>query len=634
MNALRYAFLLEQIPLLYAVMLVASLLAALVFHETAPTVLVTAVPAGLAIVTGVRAFKWVRMKEVELTPRQVELQLTITTYLGPVMAFAFTIWAAALFDYGNEFQQALVGMLVVSCLTLTAIILSILPRASMTAVAVACIPFSIKFISSGNVLLISMLLAFCAISILLLQVLRRYSTSFSNLIASQNQLAEQNHEVVQAKRALVRMAYRDELSGLANQAKFNRKLNFMVEKSDSRKKRIYIGIIDLDGFKTINNAYGYQIGDRVLQEVARRLETMMRGHGVVARIDGDEFAFILNDAHTDDEALNAAQRLCLMLEAPYTIDDHHALLTASCGMSCFPDNGLDAETLTSRAQYALQDAKSGTHGPVSIFTQWHESRIQRLSKIEQALRHAIAREELTSVFQPITDLKSGDIVTCEALARWHDPELGVVRPDEFIAIAEQSGLISQLTYLLLKNAATAAKEWPEHVSLSFNVSAKEITNPTAGLRILAILNEVGLDPRRFEVEITETAFLENFEAANATLRGLRSAGISVALDDFGTGQSGLQYVERIEFDKLKIDRAFVSTVESSKKTQHIVEAIADMCSRLKIKTVAEGIEETEQADIMRDLGCEYGQGYLFYKPLKQNQVMEHLWDKDDSTKTA
>ena len=627
-NALRYDFLLEQIPLLYAVMLTASMIAALVFQSSAPTALVTAVPFALACVTMVRAVKWLRMKRKKLSARQIETQLLLTTFLAPIMAFVFTVWAAALFDYGNEYQKALIVLLVLVCAILTAVILSIQPKASNFAVAAACIPFAIKFVSAGEFLLTCMFLVFVLVALLILQVLKRYSVSFTRLIESKIAQDKQNSEIVKAKRALTRLAYRDELSNLPNRRKFDRKLQTLIDNDTAGVAQIYIGIIDLDGFNAINDVYGYAVGDSVLWQVARRLELAIQGQGIVARYDGDEFAFILTSKINRYDAAHFAAKLCGDIETPYEFDNQSAILTASCGISRYPANGVTAETLTNRAYYALHHAKCHAGTKIGTFDQEHENEIQLRSKIKQALRHAIAQDDFLVVFQPIVDLKTRKIVTCEALARWVDADLGNVSPDLFIPIAEQSGVISDLTYLLLKNAAEAATHWPDDVLLSFNMSAQEIVKPTAGLKILSILNDVGLDTRRLEVEITETALLDNFDAANATLRSLRSAGVKVALDDFGTGQSSLQYVEKIDLDKLKIDKAFVDTVESSDKTRHIVRAIADMCNNLNVKTVAEGIEVEAQASIMRDLGCTYGQGYLFDRPLRQAELMGRFNDWD------
>jgi diguanylate cyclase (GGDEF)-like protein len=414
------------------------------------------------------------------------------------------------------------------------------------------------------------------------------------------------------------------LSGLANRRRFLRKLDTLIRTDDDANRRFYVGIIDIDGFRAINDVYGYSAGDRVLSEVAKRLRQSTKGRAIVARYDGDEFAFLLTMTDDDEEAKFIAQRLCNELEAPYAIAGQAAHLTASCGLSTYPNHGTDAETLINRAYYALHHVKDDDNRQLSIFAQEHENEIQERSRIEQALRRAMTTDGFTVAFQPIVDLRTGKTVTCEALARWHDEELGVVSPAKFIPIAEQSGLISELTYTLLEEAARQATTWPKGILLSFNISALEVIKPSAGLRILSILNDVGLDSRRLEVEITETAFLNDFEAANATLKGLRGAGVRVALDDFGTGQSSLQYVEKIEIDKLKIDRAFVSSVANSARTRHIVEAIADMCNRLEISTVAEGVEDIEQSRIMAEIGCTYGQGYLFAPPLDQENLAAYF----------
>jgi predicted signal transduction protein with EAL and GGDEF domain len=280
--------------------------------------------------------------------------------------------------------------------------------------------------------------------------------------------------------------------------------------------------------------------------------------------------------------------------------------------------------LIDRADMALYRVKAKERSGIAVFDMNDESIALERAMIEQALRKAVVEAALDLHFQPIINLATGQINGFEALARWHDTRLGHISPAVFIPIAEQIGIIEQLTDSLLRKAATVAAGWPSRLTLSFNLSADELSRPSAGLKIVSIISECGLPPKRFEAEVTETAIMKNLENARRTIEALKAAGASVALDDFGTGYSSLSQIRDLPLDKIKIDKSFVDRICADPRIASLVRSIVDMCERLELRCVAEGIERQDQLDELKLCGCYAGQGYLFSRPVPKEKVHEYI----------
>ncbi|NNE22901.1 MAG: EAL domain-containing protein [Rhizobiales bacterium] len=626
MNAVRHSLLAQQLPLLYIMMLIAAVLVLFTFRNSAPLPLISVVPVILFSSAIIRTVHWFRLRRTELTEQQINRQIRATMILGPVMAFGFTVWAGLLFDYGDAYQQAFIALMVLICATVTSVCTAAMPATSSLIIVAACLPFTIKLLADDNEVLATMVVAFATIGVLLHKILRQYYHALTDVIESRNLLTRRNNEVTAAKREVTRIAYTDELTGIANKRHFNQKLNELIEHHPDPQQSLVVGIIDLDGFATINDVFGYAFGDAVLKEAANRLQTIFAGKDFVARYEGDEFAFILNAAADEHEAMHIATEVCKTLEQHYHIGGDTAILAASCGLAAFPQSADNADLLRSRAYYALHEAKTSDRTHIALFSPRHEQSIQSRSQIEQALRLAIHENKLDVSFQPIMDIEAGKPVAFEALARWHDSELGHISPVQFISTAERTGLISELMVQLLEKASATARSWPSSIQLSFNMSAKEIVRTSTGLRTLSILNENQLPGQRLDIEITETALLENFNAASSTIQNLKMAGVSIALDDFGTGHASLGYVGKIDLDKLKIDRSFATGINENIRNQHIVKAIIDMCGNLDIRCIAEGVETPAELETLRKLGCKYAQGYLFGRPMPADETFKFIAD--------
>ena len=405
------------------------------------------------------------------------------------------------------------------------------------------------------------------------------------------------------------LARTDVVTGLTNRAGLNSDAVEMLMRLPADQK-LAMFWIDLDRFKEINDTLGHPVGDKVLAEVANRLRAAAPAGACIARFGGDEFIIVAEVGHRS-ESERVARALIDEISRPARVDGHRIDTAASMGVALLPDDGPDMEALMQGADLALYHAKVGGRHQVCFFDNSMTRDLVRKKEIEAELRAAIQRDELSIFFQPIVDLDTGKIRTFEALVRWFHPEKGELRPDEFIPVAEDTGVIITLGNWITAQAAKAAAGWPEEVTIAVNLSPVQIRAPGAALGILAALREAGLDPRRLELEVTESLFLDDDENTARFMDDLSAEGVRFALDDFGTGYSSLGYINKFPFKKIKVDRSFVSGPNIGKKTDAIIRAVAEMGATLGMDIVAEGLETIEQVQVVRNAGCTLGQGYYF-----------------------
>ena len=419
------------------------------------------------------------------------------------------------------------------------------------------------------------------------------------------------------------MARHDSLTGLSNRVTF---LDAMAE----AEKRIEIGeilavmCIDLDRFKEINDSLGHAVGDAVLTSMSGRLLSVLEGRGITARLGGDEFAALVGPLDSEDEALAIAEALMETMKEPFVVGNSRITCYASIGIALAPEHGHDAQVLMRCADLALYRAKSETPGQYRLFESRMDVAQRRRQSIETGLRDAVADGSVSLMFQPLVALESGRVACCEALMRWQSPELGLVSPAEFISVAEETGLINELGVWALETACAEATNWPCHVRVSVNVSPVQFRGDTLVEEVRHALMASGLEPSRLELEITESLFLADDAHNLEVLHRLRELGVRFALDDFGTGYSSLAYMLRFPFDKVKIDRAIVSTIAEKPETVAMVTAIVELCRGFDMLTVAEGIETEEQLAEVKAHGCDEVQGYVFSPPLPQSAIGELL----------
>jgi diguanylate cyclase (GGDEF)-like protein len=405
------------------------------------------------------------------------------------------------------------------------------------------------------------------------------------------------------------LARTDVVTGLLNRAGLN---HHLVERLMMLPpgENLALFWLDLDRFKEVNDTLGHQTGDRLLLQVGERLCKLAPEGASVGRFGGDEF-IVAFEAKDRREVEELAMSIRDEINRPMRIDDSRLEITGSMGIAILPEDGEDIDTLMQSADLALYHAKVNGRNQVSFFETSMTRDLVRRKEIEAELRLALQRNELSIYFQPIVDLETSRIRSFEALVRWFHPEKGELRPDEFIPVAEECGAIITLGNWITAQAAKAAAQWPEDVTLAVNLSPLQIKAPGAALGILAALREAGLPPERLELEITETVLLDHSQNTENFMTELAAAGVRFALDDFGTGYSSLAYLHKYAFSKIKVDRSFVSGVNVGKKSDAIIRAVSGMGATLGMSIVAEGLETIEQVQAVREAGCTLGQGYYF-----------------------
>ena len=424
-----------------------------------------------------------------------------------------------------------------------------------------------------------------------------------------------------AEESLIYDAFHDGLTGLANRSLFLDRLGVaLAGLRRSPEQRFAVLFLDLDRFKTVNDSLGHGVGDRLLVAIARRIEELTRPIDTVARLGGDEFALIAGRVADSAAAAHIAERVQEGLTEPFLIGDHEVYVTASIGIALPDEETADAERLLRDADLAMYRAKAAGRGCYEVFDlELHHSAVALL-KLETELRRAVAVGDFVMHYQPIVALPTGAIVGFEALTRWRHPVRGLVPPAHFIGLAEETGLVVPLGWLVLENACRQAHEWQQHypqdppLFMSVNVSGKLFAQDGAVEQVLAVLEQSQLSPESLRLEVTESVVLDHGEEVMERLRLLRQLGVQLSIDDFGTGYSSLSYLQRFRYDELKIDRSFVGNL-AFEDSRVIVETILQLANHLGIGVVAEGVETAEQLEHLRQLGCPLGQGFWFAKPL-------------------
>jgi diguanylate cyclase (GGDEF)-like protein/PAS domain S-box-containing protein len=421
-----------------------------------------------------------------------------------------------------------------------------------------------------------------------------------------------------SQRELDYLAHHDPLSNLPNRLLFTERVAHALERSAGEQLRGAVLLIDLDHFKHINESLGHNVGDLLLKEVGERLLAAVPAGSTLARLGGDEFGLLCEHCAEATQAAELAQRLLRCLDAPFRLHGHELYIGASIGISLFPDDAASVEQVLRNADSALFKAKSSGREGYAFYVQELTDYARQRVELASSLRHALDNQELRVYYQPLHDLQDGSAVGMEALVRWQHPQRGLVSPAEFIPIAEDNGLIGAIDAWVLEQACRQMVRWnAEGSALHFvavNVSSRLFGRGELEQRVARVLADTGLAPAQLELEVTESAIMEDPDAALLLLTRLRGLGVRLAIDDFGTGYSSLARLKRLPVDKLKIDQSFVRGLPDDAEDAAIARAVIALGHSLGIKVLAEGIEQAAQADFLRELGCHYGQGYHFGRP--------------------
>ena len=606
------------IPLLYFMLVANAWVLAITFLGKAPDWLGIHVALLLSAICAVRLVQWWRKKDVVLSDRQAAHELRRTNKIAGVLGVAFSTWAIALFPYGDAYAQSYVGTFL--CVTMLCCMLCLihLRSAALVVALSGSIPLVVFFAMTGVPSLIGTAINVALVTVAVVIVILIQYRDFTRMVEARKRsemLSDEN----------MRLANLDSLTGLPNRRAFFAELERAFAQASATGTRMALGIVDLDGFKPVNDLYGHAVGDRLLVEVAARLSAHRSSGSVfMSRLGGDEFAYLVTDAPDDDALVAQGEEIAAMLQAPFSLPEAAVQISGSVGIAVYPEMAQDPVALFEHADYALYHGKSARRGSAILFSAGHAAQINSDARIEQALKRADLDAELSVVFQPIVDIRTQETLGFEALARWTSPTLGPVPPAQFVPVAERAGIVGSLTRPLLRKALAAAAQWSPHLRLSFNLSAYDLNRPEGALAIVAIIEGGAFDARRLDLEITETAFTHDFGQVQQSIEMLRLLGCGISLDDFGIGYSSLSRLHALPLTKIKIDRSFVTGLHQSPASFKIVKSLLALSRDMGLDCVIEGVETQEELAALRSLGGLMVQGYIYSPPILEDQVLAYL----------
>ncbi|MFL9883582.1 EAL domain-containing protein [Paraburkholderia agricolaris] len=614
----------RQVPLLYFILLVNTLAVAVTHLASATAWLSIYCPGALCALCIIRCVRWWRVRHRTLTHAKAVLELRKLIWLSGIFGVAFSSWSLLLFSYGSPYEQAHVAFYMATTVIGCVFCLIHLRAAALLPLSIVILSFSTFLASTGSSVFIAMALDMMLVGVALAFIIELYYRNFVGVVHAQHELQVSQQNTQRLSDDNFRLASIDSLTDLPNRRSFFASLRALSEQALGIGSGFNVGLIDLDGFKQVNDIYGHASGDLVLQEVGVRLLALAEPGIFFARLGGDEFGVLAQHKLANETLVELGERICEALSQPYRVAGNVAELTGTIGWAAFPEAGTTVQQVFERADAALYVGKEGRRGTPVIFSTEHETRIRRSSLVAQELRHANLESELFLEFQPIYDAHSQRTIGMEALGRWHNERLGAVKPEEFIRIAERTDLILRVTEVLLRKALDEVSRWPSDLYLSFNLSAIDISTSPRARRLVDIVLGSGVPAHHVNFEITETAVTRDFEQAHSSLTMIKQAGCRVSLDDFGTGYSSLSYVHRLPFDTIKIDRSFMTDVDSNSASKKIVKSVLDLCRNLGLECIVEGLETSSQADVVKALGARAMQGYLFGRPMRASAVPTYL----------
>lgn len=428
--------------------------------------------------------------------------------------------------------------------------------------------------------------------------------------------------------AITHQAYHDTLTGLPNRALFKDRLNVALHHAKRNQQRLAIMFLDLDRFKWVNDTLGHLYGDELLKHVAQRLTDCLRAQDTLARMGGDEFTLLLQDLQHADDASRVAAKIVEELKRPFLLDDREIFISSSIGIAIYPDHGDSIETLIKSADIAMYHVKWRGKNGYQYYEASMNAMFHKKLSMENELRRAIEKKQIVLNYQPQVDVETQRVIGVEALARWHHPELGIISPTEFIPLAEETGLISGLSDMLLEDACLQMLAWQQQgllgFRLAFNISPQLVEEENFVTKIIQRIETHQLKPDQFEIEITENLLVRDIENAITKLKTLGKHGIKIALDDFGTCYSSLSYLRQFPIHNIKIDKSFIGDIHTINESVPIITAISGIAKGFELDLIAEGVETTQQMKTLQTMGCNKMQGYLFSKPLPAAEVTKLL----------
>jgi diguanylate cyclase (GGDEF)-like protein len=560
---------------------------------------------------GISAMHYCGMAAIQITPMiRYKPTLLLASVAIAIVASTVALWLSVRLRKGRSWQMSLAR--------LGAAFVMGFAISGMHYTAMAASQFSARSHSTGvsgmNDLWLATIVGVLAIALLsITTILLVYDAHL------ESKTRRHNEQLEQANAQLQHVATHDALTGLPNRLLLGDRLEQMIAQAERRGRRFAVMMMDLDRFKSINDSLGHHSGDELLKEAARRLLARLRRTDTLARLAGDEFVVVLHEIASLRDAESVASSILQDISRPIALSGLEVHVSASIGISVYPENGTDAETLLQHADAAMYHAKKNGRNGFQFFTSTMNAFARERLELENGLRRAINRGEFELHYQPKVDVESGRIDSAEALIRWRHPQRGLIAPGGFIPVAEETGLIVSIGEWVLREACSQARTWQNSgvgsIRVAVNLSAQQFRQKNLVEVVGSALQEAGLEPRFLELELTESAVMHDAESSIEILRRLSGLGVRISVDDFGTGYSSLSYLRRLPLDKLKIDHSFIKEVTTSRDDAQIVRAIVSLAHSLHLKVIAEGVETQEQLAFLRDLGCDQYQGYLRSPPV-------------------
>lgn len=630
----QYISLRRQIPLMYVLLACnVGFLSAVTVGEV-PPILAIGAPGVLILAAAVRTWVSFQRRNKNPLPADIRRYLRNTVLIAAVLSVGFGGWGLLMFEWVDPARRFAVVLYIFVGSIGSCYCLQTLPRAAYLVLVLGTVPVTVCLIASNDLYQVGIGMNFALIAVLIAGTVSTGYERFTEMLRSRSEMFAEQERARHAEQAAQELAYHDHLTGLPNRRALNERLA-PLETLGAAAGPFALLIVDLDLFKSVNDVHGHAAGDRLLQGVAERLQRMVGSRGAAYRLGGDEFAITLDLVDGGQEgALRLAARVVQDISAPFLIEGLSHYIGASVGISMFPGDAADLSTLMRQADIALYRAKSLGRSRFLRFEAAMDAEITRRSLLERELRRDLAADAFQPYYQPIVDLGTGRISGFEMLARWHRRDGASVGPDQFIPIAEETGLADRLLMHLLERACAVAARWPAELTLSINISPVQLKDPGFGDKILVLLARTGFPVCRLAMEITENAIIAEPVNARSAVMTLKNQGAMLVLDDFGTGFSSLQHLRMLPFDKLKIDKSYVQGMEADPEARKLVHAIIELSSILGLGAVAEGVETAGELDALRALGCGEGQGYLFGRPLEAAAVQKLLGSSGIMVETA
>ena len=608
----QFHILLQQVPILYTVLFTNTVILAISVYGLVPSTLSVEIPGVFGTLIVIRLVVWLMRRSSPPPKAQVAHYLLSTTLIAAFFSFGLGIWGVVLLHAGLG-DKPFIPLFILFGSIASAYCLASVPRAAFATIFLTTTPVVTSLLASGirgqaatglSLLLISMLIR------------RLITKQYDYLVGT-----------VMARSEAILLAFTDSLTNLANRRALIECLEEVATDTDD-PALVTLAMIDLDHFKALNDTYGHAVGDAVLLEAARRIENACTGARMVARLGGDEFAVLFVGELETRLIEGVGATLTRSMAEPFLVYGNCIRLAASVGLSAPLASRQMPMTLMLQADVALYEVKSAGGGGVLAFSPAMHSRLHRRMTIEQALRTTNPLPSIQVVYQPICEARSRRITSFEALARWDHPELGALSPLEFIGVAETTGTISVLSQQIFAAAIEEAASWDASIGLSINLSAVQLCQPSIPLSILFLCRRHNFDPRRLEVEVTETSVLADFGIARQHLASLRDAGVLIALDDFGAGFASVSYLKELTFDRVKIDGELVDNIAHSAGAARLLHGVLQLCSAVGAQVTAEKVETEQQAAILTGFGCERLQGYLLGRPMPASAARELTREMD------